>query len=349
MPKAPRIQDVARAAGVSTATVSRALTRPELVSEATRRAVFEAIRATGYRVNRAASNLRRQRAGAVLVLVPNLGNPFFSQILKGISAGFAGSEFSVLIVDTEQQPESRGGPVDYFLDSRIDGMISLDGAVAGTTLDRLAASGVADRVVFACEWVDGAAFPTVRSDNRGGARLAIEHLAGLGHRRIAHLTGPAGNVLTAERHEAAREACAALGLAMPPERVLAGDFSLASGRAAAERLAAQPPGQRPTAVFAASDEMALGLISGLAARGLSVPRDLSVVGFDDIEAAAYALPALTTIRQDRQALGTRAARLLLEQLTGPGQEDAARCEVIDVALVPRASSGPPPALSPLTG
>lgn len=127
--KSVRIQDVARAAGVSTATVSRALSNPELVAKETRDSVQEAIRTTGYRLNRAARNLRRMQAGAVLVLVPNLGNPFFSQILAGISAGFARSDRSVLIADTCDLPQTSRRLVDYFLDARVDGMISLDGGL----------------------------------------------------------------------------------------------------------------------------------------------------------------------------------------------------------------------------
>jgi LacI family repressor for deo operon, udp, cdd, tsx, nupC, and nupG len=121
------IQDVARAARVSTATVSRALSNPDLLSDTTRAAVLDAIRSTGYRVNQAARNLRMQRAGAVLILVPNLGKPFYSRILAGISDGFADSDYAVLIADTEKPAAPRRGASGLFLDGRIDGVISLDG------------------------------------------------------------------------------------------------------------------------------------------------------------------------------------------------------------------------------
>lgn len=346
--KSPRIQDVAQAAGVSTATVSRALSNPELLTQATREAVAQAIRATGYRVNRAARNLRRQQAGAVLVLVPNLGNPFFSQILAGISSGFAGSDRSVLIADTAEVTGPNRRLVDYFLDARIDGMISLDGNLSGDELAQLAEHRLADRVVFACEWVPGWDSPSVRSDNAAGARVAIRHLHDLGHRKIAHVTGPAGNVLTRVRRDAASEERRLLNLPTRDDWIIRGDFSLASGHRAARQILAMA--DRPTAIFCASDMVAFGLMAGLVAGGVRVPEDISVVGFDDIEQSEYSIPALTTIRQDRPALGRRAAELLLAQLAHAELEDAAEAapaepamiETIDVTLVARASSGPAP-------
>ncbi|MGP6089945.1 LacI family DNA-binding transcriptional regulator [Antarctobacter jejuensis] len=337
--KAAKIQDVARAAGVSTATVSRALSNPDLLTEATRKAVHEAIRTTGYRANRSARNLRKQSAGAVLVLVPNLGNPFFSQILAGISAGFAKSDYSVLIAETASGPQRDRQLADYFGGGRVDGMISLDGSLESTTLEVIANAGVADRVVFACEWVAGASFPSVRSDNEKGAHLAVQHLYDLGHRDIAHVTGPKGNVLTRARRLGMLAERARLGLTVRDEWIIRGDFSLESGLAAAKEIVAMK--QRPTAVFCASDMVAFGLISGLTEAGVSVPGDISVVGFDDIEMSAFYVPTLTTIRQDRRSLGLKSAQLLLDQLDNPATPvPAASAEMTDVELVTRNSSAP---------
>lgn len=337
--KVARIQDVARIAGVSTATVSRALSHPEKLTDATRDAVFEAIRETGYRVNRAASTLRKQRANAVLVLVPDLGNPFFSQILAGISARLSEQDVSVLITDSTQLPAGDTALSGYFLDGRIDGMISLDGGLSDAHLDSFAQAGVAGRILCACEWVEGAAMPSVRSDNFKGAQLAIRHLHDLGHRRIAHVTGPADNVLTHARREGMMAERQRLGLHTPPEWIIRGDFSLASGQAAARRILAMQ--DRPTAVFCASDQVAFGLISELTSLGVRVPKDISVIGFDDIELAQHFIPALSTIRQDRLALGRRAADLMLDCLSGSGLVDPAVVETIDVALIARASTGAP--------
>ncbi|MBE3637986.1 LacI family DNA-binding transcriptional regulator [Mangrovicoccus algicola] len=339
--KPVRIVDVARAAGVSVATVSRTLSNPQVVNEATRQTVFEAIRSTGYRVNRAARNLRMQRAGAVLVMVPDLGNPFFSQVLAGISAGFAESDHAVLIADTAGQ--DAGAIVDhYFRDGRIDGLICLDAGIRAEDLARLAAQGIGDRIVFACEWIEGTGFASVRCDNEGGARLAMEYLHGLGHRAIAHLTGPAGNVLTHVRRAAMQAERRRLDLPARPEWIIRGDFSLASGEAAARQILAMD--HRPTAVFCASDMGAFGLIAGLIEGGLRVPQDISVIGFDDIELAGHFLPSLTTIRQDRRRIGETAAELLRARLdradSRPLPEN--RLRRIGVELMLRGSTGPAP-------
>ncbi|MAC81380.1 MAG: LacI family transcriptional regulator [Rhodobacteraceae bacterium] len=338
--KPVRIQDVARAAQVSTATVSRALSDPAKLSEETRKAVFEAIRTTGYRVNQAARNLRMQRAGAVLILVPNLSNPFFSQILAGISGVFMETDYSVLIADTKARAAGDKRLVDYSL-ARVDGIISLDGSLTPSTMAEFDSHGASERMIFACEWVHDTPLPSVRSDNVKGARLAVRHLHDLGHRKIAHVTGPQDNVLTHARRQGMLQERVRLNLPARGEWIIRGDFSLESGRDAARRILAMQ--HRPTAVFCASDQVAFGLISTLSAAGVHVPRDLSVVGFDDIELSEYYVPALTTIRQFRQTLGARAARLLLERLNGSGPVEMDSREVlVDVDLIVRDSTAPPP-------
>jgi len=338
--KPATIQDVARAARVSTATVSRALSNPDLLTDRTREAVFDAIRATGYRVNKAARNLRMQRAGAVLVLVPNLGKPFYSQIIAGLSQGFAHTDYAVLIADTESRPIKDGELAGYFLDGQIDGIVSFDGGLSPASLWMCRDQGVGDRIVFLCEWVEGAGFPTIRCDNAEGARLAIRHLHELGHRHIAHVTGPEGNVLTTERRRGMVEERTRLGLPAREEWIIRGDFSLESGHEAAARILAMD--HRPTAVFCSADMVAFGLISGLRAGGLRVPDDISVVGFDGIEMSEYYVPALTTIWQDRHTMGTRAAACLLDRLARPGQDHIAPVDTVPVDLVIRASTAPPP-------
>lgn len=333
-----RIRDVAREAGVSTATVSRALRTPDLLTEATRKSVFAAIQATGYRVNKAARTLRTRQAGAVLVLVPNLGNPFFSQILAGISARLSDHDTSVLIADTTDRGTTGRSFVNYFLDSQIDGMICLDGGLSEKDLQQFRDNGVDDRIVFACEWMQDTDLPSVRSDNVQGARLAVRHLYELGHRRIAHVTGPYDNVLTHARREGMLIERRRLELPAREEWIIRGDFSLESGRRAAEDIIRM--GDRPTAVFCASDQVAFGLMSTLTANGISVPEDISVIGFDDIELSDFYVPSLTTIRQDRKALGTRAASLLLGCIDPLNKDKNVRKSpvVVDVELVVREST-----------
>lgn len=336
-----RISDVARVAGVSTATVSRALSSPDALSDTTRAAVMTAIRETGYRVNRAARNLRTQRTRTALILVPNLGNPFFSEILAGINETLAERDFAVLIVDSDNQ-RSKGLLADTLRDAQADGVISLDGAMTEQELALAAQTGESGCLVFACEWIAGTTFPSVRSDNRRGAELVVQHLHGLGHRKIGHVTGPKGNVLTKARRDGMLAERQRLGLDARSDWIIRGDFSIRSGFAAGKTLAAMK--ERPTAVFCASDLVAFGLIAALAEAGLSVPRNMSVVGFDDIDLAAYFTPGLTTVRQDRRRLGHRAARRLLEKLVAPMVRPDAHSDpvdMIDVTLVTRASTAAP--------
>lgn len=238
----PKIRDVARLAGVSVATVSRALSNPAIVSEQARIAVEKAVAETGYTVNLMARNLRQQQVGAVLALVPNLANPFFSEILAGISDTLRAEGLSLLVLDTlRTDPDTpNGGIRSYLSRSRADGVIVLDG-----TLDpALFAHGSCPPLVQACEWIEGLAGPRVLADNETGARLAIEHLLGLGHRDIVHLTGPAQNTLSISRAAGVDAALAAAGL--PPAHRLEGAFTLSSGRAAAEALLARAPAPPPS-------------------------------------------------------------------------------------------------------
>lgn len=335
--KSATITDVARAANVSTATVSRALSKPDLLSEDTRNAVFAAVKSTGYRVNQAARNLRMKRAGAILVLVPNLGKPFYSNILAGISNGFAGSGYSVLIADTESQPLDDIELAGHFLDGRVDGVLSLDGNLPHAVLENCHVSGVSQRIVFLCEWVEDPHFHSIRSDNVAGASMAIRHLYGLGHRKIAHITGPEGNVLTAARRSGVQSERQKIGLPVREEWIIRGDFSLESGRHGAEQILAMK--DRPTAVFCAADMVAFGLIARLQKAGVRVPQDISVVGFDDIEMSGSFVPALTTIRQDREQIGRLAAKRLLERMKDPMLNNG--IDLVDVQLIERASTAPP--------
>jgi LacI family repressor for deo operon, udp, cdd, tsx, nupC, and nupG len=328
----PKISDVARLAGVSTATVSRALSTPERVSEDTRAAVQQAVEATGYRLNLAARNLRHRRTGGIVALVPNLANPFFSQILSGIASVLGPAGYNLLIADTRTADAQT--LLDYAEPSRADGLIILDG-----TLPAAALQGRVP-VVEACEWVPGLPAPRVKIDNRAAAGLAVDHLADLGHCRIGHVAGPRGNVLTEARLSGTVEALAARGLPFPEDYLYPGDFSLDSGRTAARIWLDQPAATRPTAVFFASDAMACGFIGEAQRHGLRVPGDLSVVGFDDIELVAHISPPLTTIRQPRTEIGRAAAERMLACLKGEARDADT---VLPVELILRASTGPAPA------
>lgn len=321
-----RIADVAAAAGVSTATVSRALSHPEMVGEATRARVMAAVEVTRYRINGAARDLRQRRARSILVLAPNLANTFFSRIIAAIQdvAGEAG--LTVQISDSRAEG-TRLATLGH--DGRADGIILLDG-----NLDPALVSSWRLPVIELCEWNPAYGLPGLAIDNEGAVRLAVDHLADLGHRRILHIAGPQDNVLGVSRLNGFRAAIAARGLSGSE---LPGDFTLASGAAAARIWAAMP--DRPGAVFAASDECAFGFISECARLGIAVPQDVSVVGFDDVDFAGHYLPPLTTIHQPRARLGRRAAEDLIAMLTEGRTQQKSR-ELIDAHLVVRGSTRP---------
>lgn len=332
----PKIKDVARVAGVSAATVSRVLNHPETVAEPTRQAVLEATRRTGYRINLAARNLRRRRTGSIVVLVPNLGNPFFSAILAGIEMTFARHGLNVVVFDTQQPDVPPELVLEYLHNSRSDGIISLDGGIPETLLKNSGARSSLPPIIFACEWDANGDYPSVRADNFEGARMAVRHLAALGHRKIGHLQGPPGNVLTEARRAGMTAAICELGLELRREWFLGGSFALESGaRAAIEWIDLK---ERPSALFCASDQIAFGLISELHRNGVYVPRDLSVIGFDDIDIASRFIPPLTTIRQPRTQLGAAAAELLLDHIEGRRDTGEPVREILPVELVVRGST-----------
>ncbi len=298
-----RIADVAAAAGVSTATVSRALSAPDKVGAKTRERVMAAVEATGYHVNGAARDLRQQRARSILVLAPNLANTFFSRIIAEIQrvAGEAG--LSVQISDSQSGINVLQGLAH---DGRADGILLLDGALPPELVKSWRLP-----VVQVCEWNDDYGMPCLRIDNAGAAGMAVDHLADLGHGHLLHVAGPPENVLGRTRREGFLATAAARGLRA---EVLTGDFTMASGVAAARDWAAMA--ERPTAVFTASDECAFGFISECNAMGLQVPRDVSVIGFDDVDFAGHFIPPLTTIHQPRARLGAQAAERLVAALVG---------------------------------
>lgn len=316
------------------ATVSRVMSNPAIVAKATRTAVEKAIVETGYILNMTARNLRQQQVGGVLALVPKLANPFFSEILSGIADVLRGRGLNLLVLDTwagsSGHPEAIGA---YLTRSRADGVIVLDGALDPALFSK----PNCPPVVQACEWNAALDAPRILADNIAGGHLAMDHLIGLGHRRIMHLTGPAQNSLTHARRQGVEFATARAG---PASAVLlsrhAGDFSLRSGLAAAHAILQM--GERPTAVFCDNDEMAIGLINGLVQGGLRVPGHISVVGFDNIGMSAFTLPPLTTIRQHRARLGRRSADCLLALMAG-GEYPAET--ILPVELVVRASTARP--------
>jgi LacI family repressor for deo operon, udp, cdd, tsx, nupC, and nupG len=338
--KTPTIQDVARFAKVSTATVSRALSRPERVSEHTRARISEAVRLTGYTLNQAARSLRQKSTRTILVALPDIGNTFFSAILDAIERAAALRGYGVLVVNRLAGDDSGRRLHEYFLSNRADGLLLLDGSLTLEQMLVLTGEPANVPLVMACETLPGAPFHTVRTDNTYAAELATRHLIGLGHRRIGHIRGPACNVLTLERETGFRAALRASGLPLRPEWLFAGGFEMAHGLAAAEQFVALA--EQPGAVFCANDETAIGFMSGLRRHGLECPRDVSVVGFDDLAVAAHIWPPLTTMRQPREALGRLAAEALIELIEGKPGGRVPQHSVLSAELIVRGSTAPAP-------
>ena len=322
-----RIADVARRAGVSTATVSRALSDPARVGAETRARVLSAVQDTGYRVNAAARDLRSARARAVTVLVPNLSNTFFSRIVAAIQEVAGAAGLTVQVSDSSVEGDRLA---TLGRDGRSDGVLLFDGG-----LDPALVAGWGVPVVLVCERIEGVPWPQLGVDNAVGIALAVDHLAGLGHRRLAYLGGPEGNVLSRDRAAGFERACARHGLRPRDEDRLPGDFTMGSGAQAARRWAGTV--ERATAVVCASDESAIGFISECDRMGLSVPRDVSVTGFDDVEFSERFIPPLTTVRQPRAEIGRAAAETLVALLTDGPPPPAAD---LPLRLVVRGSTSP---------
>ncbi|MFD2174729.1 LacI family DNA-binding transcriptional regulator [Rhodobacter lacus] len=308
---APNIRDVAQRAGVSTATVSRTLAHPDKVREDTRQKVMEAVEALGFVPNDRARVLRRQSSQTVILLVRDISNPFYLDVYKGVEEAAFDAGYKVLMGDARDDDERISHYIEAVRERHADGLILMIGRLPdrfGEDPARL------PPIVVASEAIRTIDVPTVKVDNVAAARAAVEHLIALGHRQICHIAGPLDEYLGEARLEGYRAALAAAGIGDDPGLVLAGDFSLGAGHDLVADLIAR--GGTFSAIFAASDQMAIGAITALRQRGLRVPEDISVVGFDDTLIASMVDPALTTIHQPRRDIGFAAMTMMIERLSG---------------------------------
>ena len=303
------IEDVARIAEVSIATVSRAIHTPDKVAKTTRQRVNQAIAITGYTTNAMARSLRMGRSNMILILAPDIGDPNFSSTLIGMENEARAHGYGVLIGHTQNDPE-RGLEYLKFLSSG-----QATGLVLFTGHEPFGHQVVGQRLppsVAVFEPVFGSKISYVGVDDLAGARKAAEHLLSAGHRSIAFI----GDSKTRLGHQRRRQGFdKALDAArIPPQQrfVLEGDGTIESGRLAVEQLFMRDT--LPTAFMCVNDATAVGVLSGLTARGYDLPHDFSVIGFDDVPQATYVNPALTTIRQPRTAIGRQAMSLLIKSL-----------------------------------
>ena len=318
---------------MSIATVSRVFNRSSRVSEETARRVWQAASELDYWPNSAARTLTTSRTHALGVLLPDLYGEFFSEVIRGIDQAARQQSLQVLISSSHASPVELVAAAGAMF-GRVDGMI----VMASDQATAEAIDSVARHFPVVLMNPPGE-FPGCRGvsiDNFAGARIAVEHLLGLGHRIIGLVRGPRGNSDAEERARGCREALRRAGAGAWPTLEIDGDFTEESGYLAARALLGHDP--RPTAVFAANDAMAVGLLGALRDANVTVPGDLAVVGFDDIAIARYLSPPLTTVSVDMSELGRRAVQLLLESF---GSVEVASCrrEVLPARLVVRESCG----------
>ena len=307
----PTIIEVAALAGVSTATVSRVLSRPEQVSEDTRRQVLAVVRASGYAPNVAARSLRTLRAAKILLTVPDISNTFFASVIRGAEEAARDAGYSVVVGDTRHDPEVEDQYADMLSRREVDGLIFLGHRLPASLAALLVRKGAAAPIVNGCEYSPDLGVPSVHIDNAAAGAEAIEHLIGLGHRTIGVITGPEVSPISRDRLAGAVAAAERHGL-RDALHIAIGDYAAGSAFEQTRRLLAQGV----TAIFCFSDEMAMGALGAIGEAGLSCPADISVVGFDDLPLARYFHPPLTTIAQPKGMIGRRAVDLLVDILRG---------------------------------
>lgn len=311
------LNDIARLAGVHPATASRALdpARSDMLTPETRERVQRVAAEAGYRVNSFARSLRKNSSGMVGVVVPDVANPFLPPILRGIEQVLRAEKKLLLIAETHDDSSTLSEILDHFIAQRVDAVI----LSAAHTGDEAVVASLAQKmpVVLAVRSVGSARFPTITHDDVLGGRLAAEHLVDLGHRHLAQLRGP---IDVSSFHGRAQGFGAVMATTAARESSV-GESAIAPTVEEGRRLASailDAPGDRPTALFAHNDLMAVGALEALRERGLSCPNDVSLIGYNDAPLSNHVNPPLTTVRFPSLELGRRVATLALAEIAGSG-------------------------------
>ena len=336
MPSRATIADVARRSGVSTATVSRVLSGAVPARAATRERVLAAAHELDYRPSGIARALKRRETRIIGLLITDIGNPFFPQIVRTIEDEAHRRGYGVVLCNAADDPERELAYLDLLVERRVDGLIVASARMTRRHAERL--STVPMPVVLVNAQAPGARLPAITVAHRHGARMATEHLLSLGHRRLAHLAGPLAQAGAARlRRAGVTDALRAAGIDPGSLAVAEGNEHVDGGAQAGEQLLGDV--SSPTGIVCYNDLSAIGALRAIRAAGLRVPADVSVIGFDDIEPAAWTDPPLTTIRQPTAELG----RWAVERLTTTPTDEAASPQVVlEPSLVVRGSTGPPP-------
>src|SRR6266542_1893603 len=330
------IREIADLAGVSIATVSRVVNGRNDVSEETRELVQAIVRERGYAANRSARGLSAGRTGLVGVLVPLVYPVYFSAILSGVAEALYEQEMRLVLSPTQHEHDREVSLLDRLMHGMTDGALIVLPEESSDELEGLLDQGYRFVVVDPRLPLDQR-IPAVSAAHTSGADQAMRHLLELGHRRIAAITGPPGWVATEDRRRGYHAALAAAGILPDPALVVEANFEIEPGEKAAGILLDLP--EPPTAIFAFNDNLAIGTLRAARERGLRVPEDLSIVGFDDVEHATIVTPTLTTVRQPLAEMGRTAVSLLVRLL------ERQRFETLHVELatrlVVRESTAPP--------
>lgn len=328
------IVDVAKRAGVSTVTVSRVINDAPNVNAATRERVEMAIRELGYSPSVAARSLRSKRTRSLALIVPDITNAFWTTVARGVEDAAQSYGYSILLCNTDEDLSKQQRYLDLMVGQRVDGMVVAPCNSDASRLAVLRHRGIATVVID--RRIEGWDVDMVYGDSRSGAYALTQHLIGLGHRRIAILSGPEGAPTGDDRIAGYRLALAEAGIDLDPRLVRRGGFSGPAGRQLTGQLLDE--GLAPTAVFAANNAIALGVIEALGNRGLRIPHDIALVCFDDFPQTASFFPFLTVIAQPAYDMGANAAQLLFSRMESPVPLKPRRV-VLPVRLIVRYSCG----------
>ncbi|MEN8191061.1 MAG: LacI family DNA-binding transcriptional regulator [Thermodesulfobacteriota bacterium] len=310
------IVDVAKLAGVSTATVSRVINSPHSVRERTREKVIRAMKICNYKYNALARGFATKQSNTIGLVIPAISNPVFAESAQGVQDYAAGRKVQVILGNTHYQYEQEESLVKTLREKRVDGLIITTTSLKGDVLKDLLEEGFPFVLLYST--VKSGPLSVVGVDNYRGGYLATEHLVALGHHRIGMI---AGNFSISDRSyhrwHGYRRCLRAYNIPYDKELLAQTDYSMDSGRDAVKRLLGVK--NPPTAVFCSNDLLALGVMKGARESGLRLPQDLSIVGFDDIQTSSYVIPALTTIRQPAYEMGRKAAELLFQLMESPAK------------------------------
>jgi LacI family transcriptional regulator len=331
------IQDVAARAGVSAMTVSRVLNKSLRVAPETRRRVEQVVQELGYVPNALASGLQKGRTSTIALIVSDITNPFFTMIVRGVEDTAQRNGYTVIIGNSDESAEKERQYVTALLSKRIDGLLIAPASNASrTTLEAVSRQRIP--FVLVDRDVEGVASDTVIGDNIGGARTLTHHLLSHGHRRIALINGQRDVATARDRQRGYEQALRDYQLAPDPALIVESHYDRDGGFRAMQYLLALPAEQRPTAVFAANNFLAVGVIEALRAARLTIPDDMKLVAFDDIELVSAIYPFLTVMAQPVRSFGTIAAQFLFERLGGDGGPQVRRA-VLTPQLIVRLSCG----------